>query len=127
MYFDAKTTELAPQLQFYEAATIFHPLLVQNAGTLTETKVRALLNHVPKLNTQVWVDNLVRELPSYLAECMASHPGPDSNGWGSGTAPHCSLCLHNPRLRPLKACFPRSRQWLTTSRVKACKITNQHL
>ena len=46
----------------------FHPLQVQNAGTLTEIKVRALLimNHVPKLNTQVWVDNLVRESPSYL-------------------------------------------------------------
>ena len=36
---------------------------------------------------------------------------------------------HNPRLplRPLNACFPCSRQWLTTSRVKACKITKQHL
>ena len=76
MYFDEKTTELAPQLQFYEAATIFHPLLVQNAGALTETKVRALLTHVPKLNTQVWVDNLVRELPIYLAECKATPPGP---------------------------------------------------
>ena len=26
---------VAEQLQFYEAATIFHPLLVQNVGTLT--------------------------------------------------------------------------------------------
>ena len=95
-------------------------------------KVRALLNHVPKLNPQVWVDNLVRELPSYLAECMAtpahgrtrmlrlSGTSRDSNGWGSDTAPHCSLCVH-------KRVFSMLKTVVDDRRVKACKIAKQHL
>ncbi len=50
---------------------------------------------------------------------------------GGVLAPHrtvCSLCLHNPRLHPLNACFPCSRHWLTQQSQGLqleCKITNQ--
>lgn len=43
-YFDLRTTELQSQLDFYEAARMFHPLLLKQAGDLAEPEMRRLLS-----------------------------------------------------------------------------------
>ena len=68
-FFDTKTVELRDQLAFYEAATMFHPLLVQEDGGLAEAKLRLLLPHIARLNKPAVVEGLVRELPVYVQEC----------------------------------------------------------
>jgi hypothetical protein len=75
-FFDTKTVELRDQLAFFEAATMFHPLLVQEDGGLAEAKLRLLLPHIARLNKPAVVEGLARELPVYVQECLATPAAP---------------------------------------------------
>jgi hypothetical protein len=59
---------ISSNLSYFEIArklplsTMFHPLPVQNAaGVLTSATVLQRLSHLPKFNTQAWLDNLVMQ------------------------------------------------------------------
>ena len=73
-YFESKTIELKDQLEFYEAAEMFHPLLVKQNG-LTEPELRRLVVRIPKLNTPATIDALVNQRAAYVHECNATPAG----------------------------------------------------
>jgi len=74
-HFDAKTVELKHQLKFHEAATMFHPLLVQQTG-LSEAQFRSLVEFIPPLNKPATVTALLNERERYVTECMATPAAP---------------------------------------------------
>ena len=63
-YFETKTIELKAQLQFYEAATMFHPVLVKRRGGLAEAELRRLIAY----NKPATIAALVSELSRYVAD-----------------------------------------------------------
>ena len=77
-YFETKTIELKAQLQFYEAATMFHPVLVKRRGGLAEAELCTLIAYIPALNKPSTIAALVSELSLYVAECLTTPTPPAS-------------------------------------------------
>ncbi len=73
-YFEAKTIELKVQLQFYEAAAMFHPVLVKRRGGLAEAELRRLIAY----NKPATIAVLVSELSLYVAEFLTTPTPPSS-------------------------------------------------
>ena len=71
-YFDTKTAELKDQLDFYEAATMFHPLLIQRAGGLSEPDLLRLVAFIPRLNKLAMLATLTAQRAEYVTECLAT-------------------------------------------------------
>jgi len=74
-YFETKTIELKAQLQFYEAATMFHPVLVKRRGGLAEAELRTLIAYIPALNKPATIAALVSELSRYVADYILASLG----------------------------------------------------
>ena len=75
-YFDTKTAELKDQLDFYEAATMFHPLLVQRAGGLSQPDLLRLVAFIPRLNKPAMIATLTAQREEYVTECLATPLSP---------------------------------------------------
>ena len=104
---------------------MFHPLQVQNAGTLTEIKVRALLimNHVP-----TGVGRQPRQGIAQLPCRMHGQPpwaGFQRVGFWHRAA--LFIMLAQPSSSPIESVFSMLKTVVDDRRVKACKIAKQHL
>jgi hypothetical protein len=61
---------------FMRLSPCFTPLLVHQAGGLTEAELRRLIAYIPPLNKPNIITGLVSERAAYVAECLATPAAP---------------------------------------------------